>query len=54
MQDNVELYSDEIILKDYSENLDLVEYLANSKVIAPTNRYVLIGSHVCPICKVLI
>ena len=54
MQDSVDLARDEIILKDYSENLELVEKLIDLEIVAPTDRYVLVGSHLCPVCKVLI
>ncbi|MFX1276469.1 MAG: hypothetical protein ACFFBP_00675 [Promethearchaeota archaeon] len=53
-KDCVFLEQDEFILKDYSENADLVEKLANLEVIELTDRFVLVGSHVCPICKILI
>ncbi len=53
-KDSVYLDQDEFILKDYSENAELVEELVNLDVIALTDRFVLVGSRVCPICKVLI
>jgi len=53
-QDTVRLGRDEIILKDFSNDLELTEYLTNRGIIAQTDRFVLIGSHVCPICKLLI
>lgn len=53
-KDSVYLDQDEFILKDYSENIELVEELVNLEAIALTDRFVLIGPHVCPICKVLI
>ena len=49
---SVELDWDEFILKDYSENEDLVNDLINSKVIKSINRFVMIGSHLCPICQI--
>jgi len=52
MDDSVELDWDEFILKDYSENEDLVNDLINSKVIKSINRFVMIGSHLCPICQI--
>ncbi|MFX1274178.1 MAG: hypothetical protein ACFFBP_00590 [Promethearchaeota archaeon] len=54
MQDSVKLARDEIILKDYSETLKLTKDLGRSGIIIQTDRFVLINSHVCPICKVLI
>ena len=53
-KDSVYLDEDEFILKDYSENEELVEELMNSGIIVLTDRFVLVGSHVCPICKSLI
>lgn len=52
--DMVKLDHDEIILKDFSDNLELTEYLSKSDIISQTDRFVLIDSHVCPICKLLI
>ena len=50
MDNSVELESNEFILKDYSENLDLIENLLNHKIIVPTGRFALIEGHICPIC----
>ena len=52
--DAVRLERDEIILKDFSNNLKLTNYLADQGIISQTNRFVLIDSHVCPICKLLV
>ncbi|MFX1479361.1 MAG: hypothetical protein ACFFCI_14605 [Promethearchaeota archaeon] len=52
MHNFVELAPNEFILKDYSENEELAKELLESKLIHPTNRFILIGSHLCPICKV--
>ncbi len=49
----VELAPDEFILKDYSENLELAQELLELELIVSTDRYVLIGTHLCPICKVI-
>ncbi len=45
---------DEIILRDFSDDLELAENLEHSGIISKTDRFVLIGSYVCPICEVLI
>jgi len=52
MDGSVELEWDEFILKNYSENEELVNYLINSKVIKNINRFILIGPHLCPICQI--
>ncbi len=52
MENSVELEPNEIILKDYSENTDLAQELINSEIILPTERFILVGSRLCPICKV--
>ena len=51
MDDSVELESNEFILKDYSENSDLIENLLMHKIIMPTGRFVLIEEQIYPICK---
>ena len=53
-KDSVYLNQDKFILKDYSENTELVEKLVNLAVIEFTVRFVLIRSRVSPICKFLI
>jgi len=50
--DSLELASSEFILKDYSENKELAQEFIYSKLITPTNRFILIGSHLCPICQI--
>jgi len=52
MHESVELAQNEFILKDYSENESLVVVFFESHLIYPTNRFVLIGSHLCPICQI--
>jgi hypothetical protein len=51
MNDSVELDQNEFILKDYSENSELIENLLSHEIIMPTDRFVLIEGHICPICK---
>ena len=52
MKNSVELAPNEFILKDYSENAYLVQECYESNLFIPTNRFVLIGSHLCPICQI--
>ena len=52
--DAVRLGRDEIILKDFSDNLKLTKHLVNNGIISQTDRFILIDSHVCPICKLLV
>ena len=52
MHNPVELASDEFILKDYSENEELAQEFIDSGLIMPLDRFVLIGAHLCPICKI--
>ena len=52
MYDSVELAPDEFILKDYSENRDLAQKFFESGIIIPTDRFILIGSHLCLICRI--
>ena len=49
---SVELAPDEFILKDYSENKCLAQELFESERIIATDRFVLIGSHLCLICQI--
>ena len=50
--DSVELLPNEFILKDYSENEYLAQKFLESDLIIPTNRFILVGSHLCPICQI--
>ena len=52
MCNSVELASDEFILKDYAENKNFVQKLFDLELIIPTNRFILIGSHLCLICQI--
>ena len=52
--DAVRLGRDEIILKDFSNDLELTRYLVDHSIISQTDRFVLIDSHICPICKLLV
>ncbi|MFX1450476.1 MAG: hypothetical protein ACFFCM_06525 [Promethearchaeota archaeon] len=52
--DTIELASDEIILKDYSENSNIAQQFLVSNILIPTDRFALIGSHLCPICRVAV
>jgi len=52
MCNSVELAPDEFILKDYSENKNLAQKFFESELIIPTDRFILIGSHLCLICQI--
>ncbi len=51
---SIELASNEIILNNYSENSTIAQDFLDSKVCVPTDRFVLIGSHLCPICRIAV
>lgn len=51
-ENSVELASDEFILKDYSENSKIAQDLLDSKILIPTDRFTLIGAHLCPVCRI--
>jgi len=50
--ENVNLNIDEFIFKDYSENSLLATELLNLNLITPSDRFVFVGKHLCPICKI--
>jgi hypothetical protein len=52
MHDSIELAPNEFILKDYSENEDLINQLIETELIHSSNRFVLVGTHLCPICQI--
>ena len=52
MNNSVELAPDEFILKDYSENRNLAQEFFELELIIPTDRFILIGSHLCLICRI--
>ena len=52
MSDDIDLAKDEVILKEDSENAGLIEDFMLSNLFTPTNRFVLIGAHLCPICQI--
>jgi len=43
--------SDEVIIKDYSENADIYDILIDAGIIEPANRFVDSGFVSCPVCK---
>ena len=49
---SVELAPNEFILKDYAENKDIAKQFFESELITPTDRFILIGSHLCLICQI--
>jgi len=52
MHNSLDLAPNEFILKDYSENEYLVQECYESNLFIPTDRFVLMGSHLCPICQI--
>ena len=52
MNDLVTLAPNEFILKDYSENKELAQELMDSNLFMPTDQFILIGSHLCPVCQI--
>ena len=52
MSNSVELAQDEFILKDYAENKNLAQKLFDSELIIPTECFILVGSHLCLICRI--
>ena len=52
MNNLVRLAPNEFILKDYSENKELAQELLDSNLFVPTDQFILIGSHLCPVCQV--
>lgn len=52
MHNSVELTPNEFILKDYSENEGLAKEFLDSNLFIPTNRFILVGTHLCPICHI--
>ena len=52
MNDLVTLAPNEFILKDYSENKELAQELLDSNLFVSTGQFILIGSHLCPVCQI--
>lgn len=52
LADSIDLNENEFICKDYSEYINLSQELIDSNFIKPTNRFVIIGSHLCPVCVI--
>jgi len=52
MHNSIELAPNEFILKDYSENEEIAQDCFESNFFKATGRYVLIGSHLCPIFQI--
>ena len=53
-ENSVELVSNEFILKNYSENACIAKEFLKTKIFIPTNRFVLIGSNLCPVCNITV
>ena len=52
MNESTELAPNEFILKDYYDNAQITQEHLIQKRLIPTDRFVLIGSHLCPICQI--
>ncbi len=48
----IELSPDEVIIRNTTENVHIIRYLLNLGLIEFTNRYVMIGPYLCPICHI--
>ena len=53
MDNSVELNPNEFILKDYSENEELAQECIESNLFKVSDRFVLIGPHLCPVCQLV-
>lgn len=49
----VELEPDEIIVKDYSENEGMLDFLVDNNIVELTDLSVIVGHNMCKIAKVL-
>ena len=46
-------HSEELFIKkNYSENSIIAQEFLDSKAFTPTDRFILIGAHLCPICQI--
>ena len=52
MHNSVNLAQNEFILKDYSENKGLAKDFIGSNLFIPTDRFILVGTHLCSICQI--
>jgi hypothetical protein len=50
----IELESDEVLIKDYSENEGVLDFLEQNKIVEFTGNYIHQGWVDLPICKLLI
>lgn len=50
---SIDLAPNEFILKDYSENEDIANELIELGLIKFSERFILIGSHLCPVCQIV-
>ena len=46
---SIDLASNEIVLKNYSENSQIAQELLDSEILIPIDRFLVVGSHLCPI-----
>jgi formylmethanofuran dehydrogenase subunit D len=45
--------NDEVIIKDYSENEGMLQFLIDNKIVENTGNYIDSGFVSCPVCKIL-
>ncbi len=51
---DTKINSDEVAIKDYSENSGMLDVLVNAKIVSKPIRYIQSGFIEVPICKILI
>lgn len=51
---DVKLTFKEIIIKDYSENVGMLDFLQENKIVGPVRRYVKSGFVNCPVVELLL
>lgn len=51
---DVQLYGNETIIKDYSENEGILNWLQKNEIVGPVKRYVTTGFVQCPVVDFLI
>jgi len=48
----LKIKTNEILLKIYSENESIANFLIEKKILQPSSKYILVGRKFCPVCKV--
>ena len=49
----VNLEPNEVIIKNYSENIGMLEALIEAKVVKPTSKTITTGFVICPVCELV-